>query len=146
MESPDAIRSADSIRGLTAQEFEGTNRPASADFGVALGFHFSIGSLILGVFKNLIVKAITAPFSLIAAAFGGSGSGAQQELGYIEFAPGYATLTPDSQQKLDTIAKALADRTGLKLNISGRVDPAFDKEGYREASLEHSIQRAQTQG
>ncbi len=99
---------------------------------------FSIGSLILTVFKNLLVKAVTSPFSLIAAAFGGSG--AHQDLGYIEFAPGYATLTPDSQQKLDTIAKALADRPALKLNIAGRVDPAFDKDGYREASLEHSIQ------
>ena len=28
----------------------------------------------------------------------------------------------------------------MKLNIAGRVDPAFDKDGYREASLEHSIQ------
>src|SRR5208283_1297263 len=101
---------------------------------------FSIGSVILGAFMNLIVKAATAPFSLIAAAFGGGGSGAQQDLGYIEFSPGYATLTPDSQQKLDTIAKALADRTGLKLNISGRVDPKFDTDGFREASLDHSIQ------
>jgi hypothetical protein len=100
---------------------------------------FSIGSIILGAFMNLIVKAATAPFSLIAAAFGGSG-GSQQELGYIEFAPGYSTLTPESQQKLDTVAKALADRTGLKLNIQGRVDPKFDKEGYQEASLDHSIQ------
>ncbi len=100
---------------------------------------FSIGSVILGAFMNLIVRAATAPFSLIAAAFGG-GSGAQQDLGYIEFAPGYATLTPDSQQKLDTIAKALADRPALKLNICGRVDPKFDQDGYREASLDHSIQ------
>jgi len=81
---------------------------------------------------------VTSPFTLIAAAFGGSG--AQQDLGYIEFAPGYATLTPDSQKKLDTVATALADRTALKLNISGRVDPAFDKDGCREASLEHSIE------
>ena len=101
---------------------------------------FSIGSVILGVFKNLIVKAATAPFSLIAAAFGGGGGGAQQDLAYIEFAPGYATLTPDSQKKLDTVAAALADRPALKLNVSGRVDPAFDKDGYREASLEHSIE------
>ncbi len=100
---------------------------------------FSIGSIVLGAFMNLIVKAATAPFSLIAAAFGGSG-GAQQDLGYIEFAPGYSTLTPESQQKLDTVAKALADRTALKLNIQGRVDPKFDKEGYQEASLDHSIQ------
>jgi uncharacterized protein involved in outer membrane biogenesis len=101
---------------------------------------FSIGSIILGAFMNLIVKAATAPFSLIAAAFGGSGSGAQQDLGYIEFKPGYSTLTPESQQKLDTVAKALADRTALKLNISGRVDPNFDKEGFQEATLDHNIQ------
>jgi len=99
---------------------------------------FSIGSVILSAFMNLLIKAVTSPFSLIAAAFGGSG--AQQDLGYIEFAPGYATLTPDSQKKLDTVATALADRTALKLNISGRVDPAFDKDGCREASLEHSIE------
>ncbi len=34
---------------------------------------FSIGSVILHVFMNLITKAITSPFSLIASAVGGSG-------------------------------------------------------------------------
>ena len=102
---------------------------------------FSIGSIILGAFMNLIVKAATAPFSLIASAFGSvTGGGAPQDLAYIEFKPGYSTLTPESQQKLDTVAKALADRTALKLNIEGRVDPQFDKDGYKEASLDHSIQ------
>ena len=100
---------------------------------------FSIGAVVWSAIKNLVVKALTSPFTLLSAAFGGSG-GAQQDLGYIEFAPGYSTLTPESQQKLDTVAKALADRTGLKLNISGRVDPKFDTEGFREASLDHSIQ------
>ena len=103
---------------------------------------FSIGSIILGAFMNLIVKAATAPFSLIASAFGSvTGGGAPQDLAYIEFAPGYSTLTPESQQKLDTVAKALADRTALKLNIEGRVDPKFDTEGFKEASLDHSIQK-----
>jgi hypothetical protein len=102
---------------------------------------FSIGAIVLGAFMNLIVKAATAPFSLIASAFGSvTGGGAQQDLGYIEFKPGYSTLTTESQQKLDTIAKALADRTALKLNIQGRIDPKFDKDGYREAALDHSIQ------
>ncbi len=104
---------------------------------------FSIGSIILGAFMNLIVKAATAPFSLIASAFGSvTGGGAPQDLAYIEFKPGYSTLTPESQQKLDTVAKALADRTALKLNIEGRVDPKFDTDGYKEASLDHSIQVA----
>ncbi|MGC2445769.1 DUF748 domain-containing protein [Candidatus Binatus sp.] len=101
---------------------------------------FSIGSIILGAFMNLIVKAATAPFSLLASAFGSvTGGGAPQDLAYIEFAPGYSTLTPESQQKLDTVAKALADRTALKLNIEGRIDPKFDKDGYKEAALDHSI-------
>jgi hypothetical protein len=88
------------------------------------------------------VKAATAPFSLLAAAFGSvTGGGAPQDLAYIEFAPGYSTLTQESQQKLDTVAKALADRTALKLNIEGRVDPKFDTDGFREATLDHSIRK-----
>jgi len=101
---------------------------------------FSIGDVVWGAVKNLIVKALTSPFTLLASAFGSGSGGAQQDLGYIAFAPGYSTLTQESQQKLDTVAKALAERPALKLNISGRVDPKFDKDGYQEASLEHSIQ------
>ena len=79
---------------------------------------------------NLIVKAATSPFSLIAAAFG-----TREDLDYVEFAPGLATLPPDSQPKLATIAQALQDRPALRLDISGRVDPQFDREGLREARL-----------
>ena len=91
---------------------------------------FSLSGVILDAFLNLIVKAATSPFSLIASAFG-----TQEDLDYVEFTPGLATLTPDSQQKLATIAQALQDRPGLRLDISGRVDPQFDREGLREARL-----------
>jgi len=101
--------------------------------------HFSIGSVVLHAFGNLIVKAATSPFSVIASAFGGGGN---VDLSYVEFAPGLATLTPDSQNRLAIVAKALQDRTGLRLNISGRVDPAFDREGLREAMVARQI-RAQ---
>ncbi len=47
---------------------------------------FSIGGLIWHAVLNLLEKAVTAPFSLIANAFGGSG----EELGYVEFEPGSA--------------------------------------------------------
>lgn len=96
---------------------------------------FSLGSVILHVFMNLIVKAATSPFSLLAAAFGGG----NQDLNYIEFAPGYSTLTPESETRLATLSKALQDRPSLRLNISGRVDPQFDREGLREAMLEQRI-------
>ena len=96
---------------------------------------FSIGSVVLGAFMNLIAKAATSPFSLIAAAFGGG----SEDLGNIEFAPGWSKLTPEGQKKLDTVAAAMQDRPALRLNISGRVDPEFDRDGLREAELAQSI-------
>jgi uncharacterized protein involved in outer membrane biogenesis len=98
---------------------------------------FSIGAVIWVAFKNLVVKALTSPFTLIASAFGG---GSSQDLNYVEFRPGYATLTPDAQSRLETIAKALQARPALKLEISGRVDPNVDRDGLRHATLEHLIE------
>ena len=36
---------------------------------------FSLGPIIFKVIVNLVVEAITAPFSLLASAFGGGGGG-----------------------------------------------------------------------
>ncbi|HXW84934.1 MAG TPA: DUF748 domain-containing protein, partial [Candidatus Binataceae bacterium] len=99
---------------------------------------FKIGAVILQVFENLIVKAATSPFSLIASAFG-SGN---QQLDFVVFKPGYATLTPDATGSLSTLAKGLQDRPELKLNICGRVDPALDTSGLREALLDRAIKTA----
>ncbi|MGH8505412.1 MAG: DUF748 domain-containing protein, partial [Stenotrophobium sp.] len=91
---------------------------------------FSIGGVILRVVVNLLEKAVTSPFALLGSAFGGG-----DELGYVEFAPGSATLSDADHVKLDKLAKALADRPALKLDISGRVDPATDADGLRHEIL-----------
>jgi hypothetical protein len=91
---------------------------------------FSLSGVILDALVNLIVKATTSPFRLIAAAFG-----VEEDLDYVEFPPGLATLTPESQQKLAIIAQALQDRPTLRLDISSRVDPELDRDGLREARL-----------
>ncbi|WP_374619474.1 DUF748 domain-containing protein [Pandoraea sp.] len=96
---------------------------------------FSLGGVIFRAFVNLIVKAVTAPFSLLASAFGGG----DQELGYVEFAPGSARLTPEDEKRLETLVKALTDRTALKLDIEGRVDPAKDTDGLRKVAVERAI-------
>ncbi|QHE91902.1 DUF748 domain-containing protein [Pandoraea fibrosis] len=96
---------------------------------------FSLGGVIFRAFVNLIVKAVTAPFSLLASAFGGG----DQELGYVEFAPGSARLTPESEKRLETLVKALTDREALKLDIEGRVDPAKDTDGLRSVAVERAI-------
>jgi len=96
---------------------------------------FSLGGLILHAVMDLILKAVTSPFALLGSAFG---HGAE-DLGYIEFTPGYATITADSQNKLATVTKVLQDRTALRLGISGRVDPQFDTEGLRDAIVMQQI-------
>jgi uncharacterized protein involved in outer membrane biogenesis len=98
---------------------------------------FSIGGIIVRVIVNLLTKAVTAPFALLGAASGGG-----QELAYLEFAPGTATLDGDDEKKLQTLAKALGDRPGLKLEVLGRVDPATDREGLKRAAVEREVKAA----
>ncbi|MDB5775965.1 MAG: putative exported protein [Herbaspirillum sp.] len=99
---------------------------------------FSVGGIIGRIIVNLIVKVVTSPFALLNSVFGGGG---EQELGYVEFAPGAATLTSATEKKLDTLSKALTDRPALKLEVIGRVDPAADTNGLRRAALDDKIRQ-----
>ncbi len=92
---------------------------------------FSIGPIIIKVIVNVIVKAITAPFSLLAAAFGGGGD----ELGTVAFASGSAVLAPEAQAGLDKVAKALTDRPSLKLTVVGASNLDAERDGYKRARL-----------
>ena len=98
---------------------------------------FSIGGIIVQVIINLLTKVVTAPFTLLASAFGGG-----EELGYVEFAPGAAALPPEQMKRVDALAKALNERPALKVDIIGRIDPATDVEGVREAKLEDRLKAA----
>lgn len=97
---------------------------------------FSVGSLIWHAFVNLIEKAVTSPFSLLASAFGGS-----EELGYVAFDPGQATLNEAETKKLDTLSKALSDKPAVKLDLTGRVDPALDTPGLKQAAVDRQVKR-----
>ncbi|TDN62903.1 DUF748 domain-containing protein [Paraburkholderia sp. BL10I2N1] len=98
---------------------------------------FSIGGLIWHAVLNLLEKAVTAPFSLLAHAFGGNG----EEMGYVEFDAGSAKLTEAATQKLDTIAKALADKQSIKIDLIGRVDPAVDEPALRSLYVDRLVKQ-----
>jgi uncharacterized protein involved in outer membrane biogenesis len=105
--------------------------------------HFSIGGIVWKAITNIFVKAVSAPFTLLASAFGGGSSG---ERSYIEFAPGTATLGDAQREALDKVAKALAERPGLTVTIAGesrleREADAWKKE--RLAQLVRSEKRRQ---
>ena len=95
---------------------------------------FSIGGIIVRIFVNLVVKAVTSPFALLGSMFGGG-----EDLGYVEFDPGHAAILPPAESKLKALAQALLDRPALKLDITGRIDPASDNEGAKLAQMERKI-------
>ena len=97
---------------------------------------FSIGGIILRIIINLITRAVTSPFALLGAAFGG-GSG--EELSYVEFDYGRADLPQGAEAKIKSIATAMNNRPALKLDISGRIDPANDREGLKQTSIERKV-------
>jgi hypothetical protein len=95
---------------------------------------FKIAHAVLKVLGNLVVKAVTAPFSLIASAFGGG-----DELSRVDFAAGAASLDGKARQKLGTLAKALQERPGISFEIEGAADRQHDGEGLRRFLLEHRL-------
>lgn len=101
---------------------------------------FSVGGIIVRVIVNLITKAVTSPFSLLASL-----AGSDQELGYVAFAPGSAHLDDDALKRLDTLAKLLNDRPALKLEITGYADPATDTQGIRQLYVQRLMRQAKAQ-
>jgi hypothetical protein len=97
---------------------------------------FSIGGIIVRIIFNLIEKAVTAPFAMIANLVGGGGG---EELSYIEFDYGRNALASAGQDKLAKLRTALVERPGLKLDITGRVDQELDREGMRRYRFEQQV-------
>jgi uncharacterized protein involved in outer membrane biogenesis len=97
---------------------------------------FSVGGIILRIIINIITRAVTSPFSLLGAAFGGGSGG---ELSYIEFDYGQSNLSQSAEAKIKSLATAMNNRPALKLDISGRVDPVNDLEGLKQASIERKV-------
>ncbi|MGH7976406.1 MAG: DUF748 domain-containing protein [Limisphaerales bacterium] len=96
---------------------------------------FHIGKVVTRAIVNILEKVATSPFALLGAAFGGGG----EELSYQDFAPGGTNLTVDDTKKLDVLAKALFERPGLNLEISGSIDPDGDREGLQRIALDREI-------
>jgi hypothetical protein len=88
---------------------------------------FSVFGIILKIIVNLIAKAVTSPFALLGAVFGGG-----EELSYLEFDYGVAKIGEAATKKIDTLVKALSDRPALKLDIEGHVDLEKDREALKQ--------------
>jgi len=99
---------------------------------------FSLGAVIGTAVANLIKKIVTAPFTALSSAFGADG----EDLDQIAFAPGSAEISAAERKKLETLAKALNDRPGLKLMITGHALAAADVEPLRHQRFDAKLRAA----
>ncbi len=96
---------------------------------------FNIGSVIAGAFLNLITKAITAPFTLLAGLIGSE----DEDLQRINCPSGSAELAQGERARLDQLREALAQRPQLTLVISGRMHPTADRERLQAQLLDEEL-------
>ncbi|MCG9721520.1 DUF748 domain-containing protein [Shewanella sp. Isolate7] len=95
---------------------------------------FSFGSIIATAFTNVITKAVTAPFSLLAGLLG-----SDDELDKVAFTPGLAILPDESQTLLNKLAKGLADRPKLTVSAKGAVDLINDSQALMTTKLHQAL-------
>ncbi len=93
---------------------------------------FSVGPIIWKVIVNLLTKAITAPFALLA---GGGGP----DMSVVAFQPGTSEPAEGGRAALDRVAKALTDRPALKMTVTGEADPATERDAFQRATLEQRL-------
>jgi uncharacterized protein involved in outer membrane biogenesis len=113
---------------------------------------FDMGALIGQVVSNLLKKALTSPFQLLAAALGGdggskgsgsgSGAGAGDDMAFVAFAPGAGEGTAADRAKLDRITKALLDRPAVRIEMAAHVDRDKDLAALKRAALRAKLRES----
>ncbi|WP_141453103.1 DUF748 domain-containing protein [Pseudoxanthomonas sp. z9] len=73
---------------------------------------FRMWPIVWQILKNILVKAVTAPFDFIGSLFKGA-----EQARYVDFAAGSSELGEPARNSLGALAKALAERPALRLDI-----------------------------
>ena len=95
---------------------------------------FSLGPLIGKALINLLARAVTAPFAMLGHMFGGGAN-----VNRIDFPPGSAALLPAAQAQVAALAKALAQRPQLQLQVPAVFSPDIDRPALAERQLRHEL-------
>ncbi|NOS83220.1 MAG: DUF748 domain-containing protein, partial [Nitrospira sp.] len=85
---------------------------------------FKYGKVVISTLLNLLSKIVASPFALMGKLVPG---GSEEDLQFIEFPSGSATLTEEERKKFEALVKGLEERPGLRLEITGTADPVRDR-------------------
>jgi uncharacterized protein involved in outer membrane biogenesis len=105
---------------------------------------FRIGPIVWQVIKNLITKAVTAPFKALGALFAGA-----EEAQFVDFAPGASDLDAAARERLGQLGKALAPKADIRVSVPigvlAELDaPALAEQRYvaeRDAVMAETLRR-----
>ena len=95
---------------------------------------FRIGPIVWKIITNLVVKLVSAPFALIGSLFKDA-----QDAQFVDFAPGTAALDTASAERLAALARALVDKSELKLDIPIGTVAELDRPALAERLYEQQL-------
>ncbi len=98
---------------------------------------FSVMPIVWQTLRNLVVRAVQAPFKFIAGLAGGG----DEDLGSVTFAPGSSELDSAAQANLDKLVGALKQRPALKLEVEGVAAAASDGPLLADKRLKQEYQK-----
>ncbi len=98
---------------------------------------FRLAPIIWKVFVNILEKAVTAPFALLGALFGGG-----PDLQFIDFRPGSADLDSVASDKVRAVVKALNERPQLKIEVPIAFVAELDRPALVEVQFSTQVRDA----
>lgn len=137
VDSPDAVDLPIRLAIALLKDTEGKidiELPISGDLNNP---QFSVMPIIWQTLRNLVLRAVQAPFKFI----GGLVSGADEvNLDRVQFSAGSSELDPQAKGVLDTLASALKERPALRLEVQGISAQASDGAPLAEQRLQSDYQ------
>ena len=97
---------------------------------------FDVMPIVWQTLRNLITRAVKAPFKFLAGLAGGD----QDDLSQVLFAPGSSELDQQARGNLDTLGRALRERPVLRLEVEGQSSPQADGPLLAEQWLQREYQ------
>ena len=101
---------------------------------------FEIGGLVMKALANVITKAVTSPFSLLANLAGGD----EQSLNSVAFELGSANLNNEQKANLKTLASVLTERPQLILEMRVNVDSKLETIQLQQQALTKQLDLSNT--